>query len=119
MSVAHDLNALEEQKRKEAARRLVSDAAQRLHELRRKTHSLQFGDAEAWAEADALAQDVIRGATPLDLGLLVACAREVLHFTARRAAGRAPDHDLVLYLLTSLDTLGMELERLRCDKDLR
>lgn len=119
MSVAHDLNSLEEQKRKEAARRLVTDATHRLHELRRKTHSIEHGDVAAWEAAHALAHDLVRAGAPLDLGLLVACAKEVLHFTTRRAAGAALEPDLVLYLLTGLDTLGMELERLRYDKDLR
>jgi hypothetical protein len=119
MSVAHDLNSLEEQKRKDAARKLVTHAAQRLYELRRKSHLIEQGDATAWEEAGALAQDVVRTASTLDLGLLVACAKEVLHFTAQRAAGTPHEPDLVLYLLTGLDTLGMELERLRHDKDLR
>lgn len=119
MSVAHDLNALEEQKRKEDARKLVHESAWRLHELRRKTALLEAGDAGAWEEAGALARDVIRAAVPLDLGLLVACAKEVLHFTVLRAAGTPYDANLVLYLLSALDTLGMELERLRHDKELR
>jgi hypothetical protein len=119
MSVAHDLNALEEQKRKEAARKLVTDAVQRLHELRRKTPLIEHGDVAAWDEVAALAHDLIRAGAPLDLGLLTACAKEVLLFTARRKAGAPFEPDLVLYLLTGLDTLGMELERLRYDKDLR
>jgi hypothetical protein len=119
MSVAHDLNSLEEQKRKEAARKLVDDAAHRLYELRRKTPHLESGDFGAWETADALAREIIRAGAALDLGLLVACAKEVAHFTALRAAGSPLEPDLVLYLLTGLDTLGMELERLRHDKDLR
>jgi len=119
MSVAHDLNALEEQKRKEDARKLVGESAHRLYELRRRTTALETGDVAAWDEAGALANDLIRAAAPLDLGLLVACAKEVLHFTARRAAGPPYEPNLVLYLLSALDTLGMELERLRHDKDLR
>ena len=119
MSVAHDLNALEEQKRKEAARKIVIDSAHRLYELRRKTVLLEAGDIGAWTDADTLARDLIRDGATLDLGLLVACAKEVLHFTTRRAAGAPLDANFVLYLLTGLDTLGMELERLRCDKDLR
>ena len=119
MSVAHDLNALEEQKRKEAARKLVNDSAQRLYALRHRTIDLEAGHAAAWDAADALARDLIREGAALDLGLLVACAQEVFHFTTRRASGAPLEPNIVLYLLTGLDTLGMELERLRCDKDLR
>jgi hypothetical protein len=119
MSVAHDLNALEEQKRKESARKLVGDAAHRLYELRRKTALLESGDPIAWEEAAALARSLIDAAAPLDLGLLVACAKEVLHFATRRAAGAPFEANLVLYLLSGLDTLGMELERLRHDQELR
>jgi hypothetical protein len=119
MSVAHDLDALEEQKRREAARRLVDETAHRLYELRRNTPLLEAGDFETWEQAGTLARELIRAGTALDLGLLVACAKEVLHFATRRTAGPPPEANLVLYLLTSLDTLGMELERLRHDKDLR
>jgi hypothetical protein len=119
MSVAHDLNALEEQKRKDAARKFIVDAAQRLYELRRRSVFLGAGDPAAWDEADRLARELIRDGATLDLGLLVACAKEVLYFTTRRAQGAPFDANTVLYLLTGLDTLGMEIERLRCDKDLR
>ena len=118
MSVAHDLNALEEQRRKDAARQFVTDAAHRLYALRHKTRLLEAGDAAAWEQAGAFAQEMIRAGTTLELGLLVACAKEVLHFTARKVA--APyEPNLTLYLLSGLDTLAMELERLRHDKDLR
>jgi hypothetical protein len=118
MSVAHDLNALEEQRRKEAARELVTDAARRLSLLRQQTRSIESGDVATWEAAGSLAQELIRRGTTLELGLLVACAKEVLYFTARR--GAAPrDPDLALYLLSGLDTLAMELERLRHDRDLR
>jgi hypothetical protein len=118
MSVAHDLNALDEQKRKETARRLVNDAARRLAVMRQHTRLLEAGDVAAWEDAAAFARDLVRAGTELELGLLVACAREVLHFTARKiTAPREPN--LVLYLLSGLDTLAMELERLRHDKDLR
>lgn len=118
MSVAHDLNALEEQRRKEAARELVIDAAQRLSVMRLDTRLIEAGDGAAWEAAGAFAQELIRRGTTLELGLLVACAKEVLHFTARKVvAPREPN--LVLYLLSGLDTLAMELERLRHDKDLR
>jgi hypothetical protein len=118
MSVAHDLNALEEQRRKDAAREFVSDAAHRLSRLRQKTRLLEAGDPPVWEEARRFAQEVIRRGATLELGLLVACAKEVLHFTARKiAAPREPN--LELYLLSGLDTLAMELERLRHDKDLR
>jgi hypothetical protein len=119
MSVAHDLDALEEQKRREAARRFVDETAHRLYELRRKTALLEAGDFETWEQAGALARELVRAGTALDLGLLVACAKEVLHFATRRPADAPTDPNLVLYLLTGLDTLGMELERLRHDKDLR
>jgi len=118
MSVAHDLNALEEQKRKEAALKIVNDAAHRLSRMRHHTRLIEAGDVAAWDEAAAFAHEMIRAGTTHELGLLVACAKEVLHFTARRIA--APyEPNLVLYLLSGLDTLAMELERLRHDRDLR
>lgn len=119
MSVAHDLNALEEQKRKEAARNLVSEAFRRVQALRRRSDFLEAGHAPSWEEAGVLANDLIRAAGPLDLGLLVACAKEVLHFTTRRASGAPLEPNLALYLVTGLDTLALELERLRSDKGLR
>jgi len=118
MSVAHDLNTLEEQRRKDAARDFVADAARRLSLLRQKTRLLEAGDVAAWEDAGSFAHELIRRGTTLELGLLVACAKEVLHFTARRvAAPREPN--LVLYLLSGLDTLAMELERLRHEEDPR
>jgi hypothetical protein len=118
MSVAHDLNALEEQRRKDAARDFVADAAHRLSGLRQQTRLLEAGDVATWKAASTFAQDLIRRGTTLELGLLVACAKEVLHFTARKAT--APhEPNLLLYLLSGLDTLSMELERLRHDKDPR
>ena len=119
MSVAHDLNALDEQRRKEAARQLVADAARRLYLLRQKSALIESGDAAIWEETGTMAHELIRAGAPLDLGLLVACAKEVLHFTTRRAAGPPHEPKLVFYLVCALDTLGMELERLRCDRDLR
>src|SRR5215475_1511640 len=102
MSVAHDLNALEEQKRKEAARKLVFDSAQRVFDLRRKADLLGAGHPATWEEAGALARELIRAAGPLDLGLLVACAKEVLHFTTRRRAGPPFEPSLGLYLVSAL-----------------
>jgi hypothetical protein len=119
MSVAHDLDALDERKRKDAALELVNGAAHRLHALRHNTSLVERGDVAAWEQIEAFARELIRLGQPLELGLLVACAKEVLHFTARRKAGAPCEPNLVLYLLSGLDTLAMELERLRHDKDLR
>lgn len=119
MSVAHDLDLLAEQRRKETARKLVAEAAHDLYQFRRRTAALEGGDHATWADARLLAQGLIRAAAPLDLGLLVACAKEVLLFAEKRVDGEAVSPDLTLYLLSALDTLGMELERLRHDRDLR
>ncbi len=119
MSVAHDLNLLEEQKRKEAARKLVAEAARKLQGFRMKSRLIETDDETAWQEARFMAQELIWAATPLDLRLLVACSNEVLHFVERRFAGEPLHPDLALYMLSALDTLGMELERLQCDRDLR
>jgi hypothetical protein len=119
MAVAHDLNLLAEQQRKETARVFVLESAQRLYKLRQKTASLEAGDLQAWQDARTLAQDLVRAATPLGLGLLVACAKEVLHFAERRFSAERMVPDLSLYMLSALATLGMELERLEHDHDLR
>jgi hypothetical protein len=119
MTVAHDLNPLEEHQRKDAARNFVFDASQTLYRFRQRTSELEAGDEAAWHDARSIAQDLIRGATPLQLGLLVACGKEVMIFADRFFAGEPLQPDLTLYMLSALDTVGMELERLQHDRDLR
>ena len=119
MAVAHDLNLLAEQQRKETARAFVVASAQRLYQLRQQTASLEAGKLDAWQDARLLAQELIRSANPLGLGLLAACAKEVLHFAERRFSAEKMVPDLALYMLSALATLGMELERLEHDHDLR
>ena len=119
MSVANDLNALDERKRQDAARKLIAEAMQRLSELRRKTDLLEAGVRATWEETNTLAMHLVQVGGPLDLGLLVACAREVLHFTTRRLGGEEMTPQLALYLQSALDTLEMELDRLDRDQELR
>ncbi len=119
MAVAHDLNLLAEQQRKDSARKFVIESAHRLYEFRRRIASLEAGEFQAWQDARTLAQDIIRGASPLGLGLLSACAREVQHFADRRFEPGSLPPNLSLYMMSALDTLAMELERLEHDQDLR
>jgi hypothetical protein len=119
MSVANDLDPVAEEQRKHHARSLIEKSQRRLLDLRAKSARLDSGDAEAWREAGAFAQMLIREATPLDLPLLVACAREVLLFAEKRLAGEPLYPHLVLYMLSALDTVGMELDRLRHDRSLK
>lgn len=119
MAVAHDLDLLAEQRRKESARKFVIETAHRLYQFRQRTAALEAGEVQAWQDARLLAQEVVRGASPLGLGLLGACAREVQHFADRRFEPGSLPPNLSLYMLSALDTLAMELERLQHDQDLR
>jgi hypothetical protein len=119
MSVAHDFDPLAEERRKELRRALLRKIGQELRDLRMKAPELQANDVATWQEARHLAREVIREATPLDLGLLIACAKEVLIFAEQRFAEGPARPEVVLYLLSALDTLGMEVERLRYDRGLR
>jgi hypothetical protein len=119
MSVAHDFDPVAEEKRRELRRALLRKVGHELRELRLKTGQLEANDAAAWQQARHFAQEIIREATPLELGLLIACAREALIFVERRFAGEPIHPDVLLYLLSALDTLSMEVERLRYDRGLR
>jgi hypothetical protein len=118
MSAANHFDPIAEEKRKEQARVLVRQLTLELRALRMQFAKLEAGDTRVWQHARLLAQGVIRDAAHLELGLLVACAREVEIFAERRFAGEPTDGDLTLYLMSALDTLAMELERLRHDQGL-
>jgi hypothetical protein len=118
MSVAHDFDPVAEERRKELSRALLRKIGQELRALRAKNSDLEANDAATWQEARHLAREVIREAAPLELGLLIACAKEVLIFAERRFGEGPVRPDVVLYLLSALDTLGMEVERLRHDRGL-
>lgn len=119
MSVAHDFDPVAEEKRKELARAVVRKATEALQALRSKVAELEAGDPGTWQEARYLAQEVIRGAGPLGLGLMSACAKEVLLFADRRFATESVSPQLALIMLSALDTLEMEVSRLRADHNLR
>jgi hypothetical protein len=119
MSVANDFDPIAEERRKELARALIRKAMRALLDLRLKSTSLEQGDQATWQETRFFAQELIREAAPLELPLLVACAKEVLAFTEKKFAGEPLFPDLVLYTISALDTVAMELERLRHDRDLR
>jgi hypothetical protein len=119
MNVAHDVNSIEEARRKEAARTLVRKTIRALYGLRLRRALIESGDLGIWVEAHSLAENVIASATPLELKLLVACAREVAQFAGGHDGIAKPRREMTLNLLSSLDTLGMELERLKNDRDLR
>jgi hypothetical protein len=116
MSAANHFDPLAEEKRREQARSLVRHLTLELRALRMQFGKLEAGDTRVWEHARLLAQGVIRDALPLDLGLLVACAREVEIFAGRQFEGERAE--VTLYLMSALDTLAMELERLRHDQGL-
>ncbi|HTU65309.1 MAG TPA: hypothetical protein VMF52_05130 [Steroidobacteraceae bacterium] len=119
MSVAHDLNVIDEQKRKESAQTLVAETSRQLRELRLGTAALESGDDAQWREARVFALELIQAATPLELSLLIACAKEVLHFSERRFAFNTNPQTITLYMLSALETLALELERLKRDPNAR
>jgi hypothetical protein len=104
MSVAHDLDFIADEKRKEAARLLVREYSQVLYAFRRQGTLLEAGDLATWRQARNIALEITQKGSQLGLGLLVACAKEVLVFADRRLEA---------------SRVGMELERLQHDRDLK
>jgi len=119
MSVAHDIDPVEEEKRREQSRRFIRATLLQLQNLRIKTANFEAGDQATWHEARFMAQQVIKEAEGLKLGLLSACAKEVLHFAVKFFSAEPHPPYLKLYMFSALDTLEMELERLRHDQGLR
>lgn len=119
MSVAHDLNRIDEEKRKEAARALIVALEPTLQGLRSRVSEFSTGDLGIWRETRVFAQEAIRAATPLELHLLVACAKEVLYFTEVKFSTGSIYPRVATHMSSALDTVAMELMRLKTARELQ
>jgi hypothetical protein len=119
MNAANDLDPIAEELRRERVQALLRRSMRILLDLRLASAKLDTGDPGTWQQVRSFSQELVRESTLLDLPLLLACAREALVFAEKRFAGAPLYPDLVLYMLSALDTLAMEVERLRHDRDLR
>jgi hypothetical protein len=114
-----DSDPPEATRRKELARAFVARAERQLDALVARLPEFELVDHAIWRDTRLYADEVQLRAIQLQLPVLAACAGELLQITTRPFAEVDGRHaELVLYVRGALDTIALELVRLRHDRDL-
>jgi hypothetical protein len=83
-----------------------------VEQMRRNVPQLIAGDSAAWQETRFGAQRAAGMARSLDLGVLAACAVELVSLTEEKFAGASLDAYFLLSTTTAIEMVAIEVNRL-------
>ena len=99
-------------KRKQLTRLFLQRTLGDIEEMRRNVPQLIAGDPVAWQELRFAAQRASGAARSLELGILGACAAELVAIAEEKFAGAKLDARFLLSTTTAIETVAIELNRL-------
>jgi hypothetical protein len=112
MNDAHASGSKTEEKRKQLVELFLQRTLEDVEHMRRSVPQLIGGDPAAWQELRFSAQRAAGMARTLELGLLAACARELIGLADEKFAGKPLDAPFLLAVTSAIEVVGIELDRL-------
>ena len=80
--------------------------------MRRSVPDLIVGDQAAWQELRFAAQRAASMAKSQELGILAACAQELVALSDEKFAGRTLDAQFLLGVTSAIEVVALEIDRL-------
>lgn len=93
-------------------KQFIARSLDEIDHMRRCIPQLIKGDAATWQEVRFSAQRITSTATSLELGVLAACARELVALTDERFAGVQLNEHFLLSVTSGIEILAIELNQL-------
>jgi hypothetical protein len=99
-------------KRKQLVELFMQRTLEDVEHMRRSVPQLIAGDPSAWQELRFSAQRAAGMARTMELGLLAACAHELVGLADEKFAGKPLDAHFLLSVTSAIEVVGIELDRL-------
>jgi hypothetical protein len=99
-------------KRELLRKQFIERSLDEIDQMRRCVPQLIKGDAATWQEVRFGAQRVAATATSLELGVLAACATELVNLTDERFAGAPLNEHFLLSVTSGIEMIAIELNHL-------
>ncbi|MEJ0085759.1 MAG: hypothetical protein WDO72_08760 [Pseudomonadota bacterium] len=101
-----------EEQRKQLVELFLQRTLEDVEHMRRSVPQLIAADQAAWQELRFAARRAGGMAKTLELGLLAACAKELVALADEKFAGKPLDAPFLLAVTSAIEVVGIELERL-------
>lgn len=115
MTVGHFSEPDSEEARRRETEQFLLRTSSDVTKMRESVSQLEKGDQACWQELRFLAQQIAGTAAKLQVGIVSACAKEIEKLAEEQFAGVTVDAFFMLCTTSAIETLAMELKRVRAE----
>jgi hypothetical protein len=115
MSVARFSEPAAEEARRRETEQFLLMTVSAIERMRQSVPQLEKGDQATWQELRFASHNLVEKAAKLEVGIVGACAKEIEKLAEEKFAGAVIDDFFMLCATSAIETLSMEVKRLRTE----